>query len=104
MPGKKINDVVQNIVVSQGFATIVAIKHDARNAPCALARDAPVRTRGDHVRDALLTPGRHPLDTFDRIERLLAEVVAFHADEPLLGGTEDGRVVTAPAVWIAMVD
>ena len=33
-----------------------------------------------------------------------AEVVPLHADEPLLGGAEDRRVVAAPAMRIAVLD
>ena len=35
---------------------------------------------------------------------MLAEIVAIHADEPLFGGAEDGRLVAAPAVRIAVLD
>ena len=44
------------------------------------------------------------LHLLDGVQRALAEVVAVHADEPLLGGAEDGRVVAAPAVRIAVLD
>ena len=60
--------------------------------------------RGDHVGDALFAPGGHPADLLDGFERALAEIVALHADEPLLGGAEDGRVVAAPAVRIGVGD
>ena len=43
-------------------------------------------------------------DLLDGIERGAAQIVALHADEPLLGGAEDGRVVAAPAVRIAVRD
>ena len=43
----------------------------------------------------------HGLDGF---ESALAQIVAVHADEPLLGGAEDGRMVAAPAVRIAVLD
>ena len=33
-----------------------------------------------------------------------AQIVALHADEPLLGGAEDRRLVAAPAVRIAVLD
>ena len=44
------------------------------------------------------------LHLLDGFERALAEIVAVHADEPLFGGAEDGRVVAAPAVRIAVLD
>ena len=37
-------------------------------------------------------------------QRVAAQVVALHADEPLLGGPEDGRIVAAPAVRIAVLE
>ncbi len=33
-----------------------------------------------------------------------AQVVVVHADEPLFGGAEDGRLVAAPAMRIAVLD
>ena len=40
----------------------------------------------------------------DRFERALRRSLPLHADEPLLGGTEDGRVVAAPAVRVAVLE
>ncbi len=40
----------------------------------------------------------------DRLQRAPAQIVAVHADEPLLGRAEDRRVVAAPAVRIAVRD
>ena len=45
-----------------------------------------------------------PFHFLDRFERVLAQVVAVHADEPLFGGAEDGGVVAAPAMRIAVLD
>ena len=44
------------------------------------------------------------LTCLDGFERVVAEIVALHADEPLLGGAEDDRLVAAPAVRIAVLD
>ena len=54
------------------------------------------------LRDALFAPGGDPADLLDGLERALAEVVAVHADEPLLGGAEDDRIVAAPAVRVGV--
>ena len=40
----------------------------------------------------------------NNLQRFFAELVAIHADEPLFGGAEDGRLVTAPAVGITVLD
>ena len=98
------DDAVENGAIGDRLAAGVAIENDDGHAPYALARDAPIGAGGDHVGDALLTPGGHPADLLDGFERALAEIVALHADEPLLGGAEDGRVVAAPAVRIGVSD
>src|SRR5213076_1867489 len=67
-------------------AARLAVDGDHRHAPVALARDAPVGSRGDHVADPLAAPGGDPADALDLGERAPAELAALHADEPLLGG------------------
>jgi hypothetical protein len=47
---------------------------------------------------------RRPFHGLDGVERALAQIVAVHADEPLLGRTEDGRMMAAPAVRVAVLD
>ena len=83
------------------------------HAPDALAADAPVGARGDHVGDALLAPGRIPDDLVDLFDGELTEscfrsVGALHRrferDEPLLGGAEDDGVVAAPAVRVGVLE
>ena len=99
---------IENLAVRQRLLTRLAIEHDDGHAPGALPRDAPVRPRRDHVADALLAPRRIPLHLLDGLQRLLAEgrIVndAIHADKPLFGRAEDGRMVAAPAVRIAVLD
>ncbi len=95
-----------------GLLQLVAQEHGDRHAPDALPRDAPVGTRGDHVGDALLAPGRVPLHFLDFVERAAAQgfavVVIFqrrlHGDEPLLGGAKDDGIVAAPAMRIGVLD
>jgi hypothetical protein len=38
------------------------------------------------------------------VERVLAEVVAIDADEPLRGGSEDDRLLRPPAVRVAVAE
>ncbi len=95
---EEVDDAVENGAIGQRLAAGVAIEDDDGHAPDALARDAPIGAGGDHVGDALFAPGGDPADLLDGVERALAEIVVLHADEPLLGGAEDGRVVAAPAV------
>ena len=101
---EKLHHAIQNLAIRHRLLAVLAIKHDDRHAPDALARDAPIGTRGDHVGHALFAPGGHPLHVFDGLERARAQIVALHADEPLLGGAKDGRVVAAPAMRIAVLD
>ncbi len=53
---------------------------------------------------ALFSPGRVPLHSFDGGQGFGPQVLTVHADEPLFGGSEDGGVVAAPAVGIAVVE
>src|ERR1700693_1259754 len=88
--------------ISELAAAGLAIKNNQGNAPKALARNAPVRPLGDHVVDALPTPLRRPLHTLNFRKCLLPQIFVIEANEPLLGRPEDHRVVTAPAMWIAV--
>src|ERR1700683_4982538 len=95
---------IEDFAVRHRLLAVLAIERNERNAPDALARDAPVRPRGDHVRHALLAPRGYPLDVLNCFQRPLAQIVAFHADEPLFGGAKNCRVVAAPAMRIAVRD
>ena len=86
------------------FAGFAMREQRERHAPGALARDAPVGAAGDHAVDALLTPGRRPLDLADLGQRGLAQAGLFHADEPLRRGAKDHRRLVPPAVRIAVAD
>ena len=101
-PAKNLHRVAQRGDVGQPLAALLAIKSDDGHAPKALPRDAPVWAHGDHVEDAALAPGRRPLHLGDFLQRAAPQVVALHADEPLLGGAEDGGVMATPAVRIGM--
>ena len=102
--GEEAHDAIQDFAIGDGLAATVAIEDDNGHAPDTLARDAPVGAHGDHVGDAFLAPIGHPADLADGFERALAEVVTVHADEPLLGGAEDGGLVAAPAMRVAVFD
>ena len=52
--------------------------------------------------NALFAPLRLPFHFGDFRERVLAQIVVIEADEPLLGGAENHRIVAAPAVRIAV--
>src|SRR5579875_79242 len=104
MLGELTDDTVENLAVGKWFAALIAVEDHDGDAPDALARDAPIGPGGDHVGDALFAPFGEPLHRFDGVERALAEMIALHADEPLLGGAKDGGVVAAPAVRITVFD
>ncbi len=63
---------VDGFVVERGVALLAEEDGDG-DAPDALAGDAPVGAGGDHVRDAVLAPGRVPGDGGDFVEGALAE-------------------------------
>src|SRR5216683_2858531 len=103
---------VDGLVVERGMALLAEEDRDGY-APDALAGDAPVGARGDHVGDSLLAPGGVPDDLGDLVEgaltegglgALLVEHRRFHADEPLLGGADDDGVVAAPAVRVGVLE
>src|ERR1700722_10896811 len=71
------------------FARHLVDEQREGHPPGALSRHAPVGTDGDHAADALLTPGGHPIDVRDRLERALAQARLLHADEPLRRRAKD---------------
>jgi hypothetical protein len=73
-----------------------------RHAPGALARDAPVRAILDHAGDALLAPGRGPLRFADVAQRMRAQILLVHADEPLRRGAENHGRLVPPAMRVAV--
>ncbi len=111
---KQIDEAAVDRGIVERLVALFAKEDRDGHAPDALARDAPVGPGGDHVGDALLAPGRVPGDALDFVEGALAEggVRAvfpgrehggFHADEPLLGGAEDQRMVAAPAMRVLVL-
>jgi len=103
--GEAVGHLVHPFGVVPGFAAVLAEQGHDGHAPLTLARDAPVGTGLDHVVDAVAAPGGDPLHLgVDGVEGLLAQVVLFHADEPLGGGTEDDRLLAAPAVRVGVAD
>ena len=73
-----------------------------RHAPGTLARDTPVRAILDHAGDTLLAPLRRPLRPLDVAQRMLAQALLLHADEPLRRSAEDHRRLVPPAMRIAV--
>ncbi len=110
---EEINHALVNRFIVQRLPALVAEKHGNRHAPDALARDAPVGSRRNHVGDALFTPRRIPDHLFDFVERTLPERRRYafvrnhrslHADEPLLGGPHDDGIMAAPAVRVGVLE
>ena len=101
--GVLVADVIDPLGVEPGLVAVLADQRGDGHAPVALARDAPVGPVLDHGVDALLAPGRDPIDVVaDRLEGALAQIVLVHADEPLGGGAEDDRLLAAPAVRVGV--
>ena len=72
-----------------------------REAPVALARDAPVAHVAQPVLHALAEVRRRPLDGGVGVDHRLADLVA--ADEPLVHHAEDQLRPAAPAVRVAVL-
>ena len=102
---EQLDDGVERGVVHDLLAAVGAGVAGDRHAPVALAADAPVGTLLDHGADAVGGVGRIPLDVLaDLLASLLAQTGLVHRDKPLIGSTEEHRVLAAPAVRIAMRD
>src|SRR5262249_50569990 len=90
-------------------AAALAEEHDDGHAPEALARDTPVRALFDHFVDTVLAPAGNPFHAVNFLERFLAKRLLptvrrlIHVYEPLFRGPENDRMVTAPAVWVAVL-
>src|SRR2546426_2618223 len=98
-------DVVDDPLLEEQRSTPRAVERDDRHPPDPLARDDPLGPVRHHVVDALLAPRRDPLHVaLDRLEDARAEALLVELDEPLLRGTEERRVLAAPAVRIRVVE
>src|SRR5262249_20242926 len=74
-----VRDVRAQGLAGDRLAARLAVDRDHRHAPVALARDAPVRSRRDHVRDPLAAPAGYPAHARDLGERAAAELGPLHA-------------------------
>ena len=102
---EELDDGVERGVVHDLLAAVGAGVAGDRHAPVALTADAPVGTLLDHSADAVGGVGRIPLDVLaDFLASLLTQTRLVHRDKPLVGGTEQHRVLAAPAVRIAVRD
>ncbi len=90
--------------VEQRLPAAVALQRGDRHSPRALARDAPVRTMGEHVGHALLAPCRYPPHRTDRLEAGVTQAGAVHRDEPLHRGAKNHRILAPPAVRVLVGD
>ena len=87
--------------IENGFA-VGGIKRGNGHAPRALAADAPVGPGLNSALNAVLAPGRHPVDGIDRAECGLAKAIVVDVDEPLVHAAENDGRLAAPAVWVAV--
>ncbi|MFM2383355.1 MAG: hypothetical protein RL515_1342, partial [Verrucomicrobiota bacterium] len=102
--GDLLGDVTDDAGVEVRFAGGRRVERRNRHAPGALTRDAPIRTAFEGGADAVLAGSGDPLHVADGGERLLAEVAAVEADEPLVERAEDHGGLGAPAVRIGMFE
>lgn len=102
---EELDDGVERGIIHDLLAAVGAGVAGDRHAPVALTADAPVGTLLDHGTDAVGRVGRIPLDVLaDLFASLLAQTGLVHRDKPLVGSTEEHRVLAAPAVRIAVRD
>ena len=102
---EELDDGVERGVVHDLLTAVGASVAGDRHAPVALTADAPVGTLLDHGADAVGRVGRIPLNVLaDLFASLLAQAGLVHRDKPLVGSTEEHRVLAAPAVRIAVRD
>ena len=80
------------------LAALLAVEYRDRNTPVALTGNTPVGTLLYHLGHALFAPAGNPLDILDSLYSLILEVI--HRAEPLFCGTEQDRLLAAPAVRI----
>ena len=86
--------------IQQRLAANLAMENSNGNAPYSLPRDAPVRTSGNHIGDALFTPLRRPFHFLDFLEGALTQLPVVNVDEPLIAGAENDGIVATPAMRI----
>ena len=99
---KELGHGVDALFIAHGLVAVVAVEHRDRQAPAALAGDAPVGALADHGGHALFAPGGKPAHVLARGDGLLLERI--DGAEPLRRGAEDDRLLAAPAVRIAVHD
>ena len=99
---EELRNTQHEILAHQRLAAILAVEDRDRHTPAALAGNAPVVALAHHGRDAVLAPGRNPLDLVDRVDGLLLDRI--HRAEPLLRRAEQNRVLAAPAVRVLVDD
>ena len=102
---EELDDGVERGVVHDLLAAVGAGVAGDRHAPVALTADAPVGTLLDHGANAVGGMRRIPFNVLaDLLASLLAQASLVHRDKPLVGSTEEHRVLAAPAVRIAVRD
>ena len=102
---EELDDGVERSVVHDLLAAVGTGVAGDRHAPVALTADAPVGTLLNHGADAVGGVSRIPLDVLaNLLTSLLAQTSLVHRDKPLVGSTEEHRVLAAPAVRIAVRD
>ena len=92
-----VGDLQGDGVIHDGLAFGI-VENRQRDAPSALAGDAPIRTAFDGAVDAVATPSREPVHGVDSLQGFVAE--GGDADEELRDGTEDDGGLGAPAMGI----
>ena len=103
--GEQVHHAVEDLAVGERLAALLAVEDDDAARP----RRAGARctSRAGSRPCSRCAPRPRPESTslcWMASSAWRAQIVPVHADEPLLGGAEDGRVVAAPAVRVAVVE
>ena len=94
-------DLLHGFRCDDPLAAVIAVESRDRNAPRALAGDAPVLTITDHVVETVMAPGWNETGVIDGFQCLVAEII--DGSEPLIGRSVDDRLLAAPTVRVLMV-
>src|SRR5690554_2476743 len=78
-------------------------KQGNRHTPGALAGDTPVWATVDHACNTVFAPFRYPTYLLNFAQRLSAQTLFVHADEPLRRRPENDRRFMSPAMWVTVL-
>src|SRR3990172_5029231 len=91
---------IHELFLKDWLVTGFAMEYDDWHAPNSLTRNTPVRSIGNHIGNAFLTPFRNPANVPYLFQRGVPQIPMFHRNEPLRCSPEDYRVMATPTVRV----